>query len=276
MSDTIDTADIWAIGDLQGCREPLERLLAHPALNGGKQPARYWFAGDLVNRGPDSAGTLRTVIALGDRAVSILGNHDLHLLGLVAGVRKPGRSDTLESLLAAPDAEELIHWLRHRPLAHFEAGHLMVHAGVLPSWSVADTLARAAEVEAVLRGKHWREGMKKMFGNEPLQWRKSLTGGKRLRTIVNALTRLRMATARGEMDFDHKGAPVRDGRLMPWFDVPGRATAGHTVIFGHWSTLGLMTRDDAICLDTGCAWGGQLTALRLRDRQLVQVPCVPD
>ena len=276
MSITPHTPDIWAIGDLQGCREPLERLLAHPALQETKAPVRYWFAGDLVNRGPDSAGTLRTVMALGDRAVSILGNHDLHLLGLVAGVRKPGRSDTLEALLDASDADDLIDWLRCRPLAHFDAGYLMVHAGVLPSWSTADTLARAAEVETMLRSKHWREGMKKLFGNEPAQWRKDLTGSKRLRVIVNALTRLRMCSPRGEMEFDHKGPPIRSSQLLPWFDVPGRITADQPVIFGHWSTLGLLTRDDAICLDTGCAWGGQLTALRLRDRQLVQVPCVPD
>jgi len=263
----------WMIGDVQGCCSALAQLLAHPDIAADSR-TRFWFAGDLVNRGPHSLDTLRAIMALGERAVSVLGNHDLHLLALAAGVRQASRSDTLTDVLNAPDAEQLITWLRHRPLAHFESGHLMVHAGVLAQWDVAKTLALAGEVEQALRGPTWQNALMEMYGNEPPSWQDSLSGSKRLRVIINALTRMRLCTPRGHMDLSSKGSPqpAPDG-LTPWYDVPGRATRNVTVVFGHWSTLGFMMRPDAICLDSGCVWGGRLTAVRLHDRRVVQIEC---
>ncbi|WP_459616848.1 symmetrical bis(5'-nucleosyl)-tetraphosphatase [Bordetella sp. 2513F-2] len=264
---------IWMIGDVQGCCDPLEQLLAHPQLAGEPQ-SRFWFAGDLVNRGPQSLATLRRIMALEDRATCVLGNHDLHLLAAAAGVRKPSKSDTLDEILEAPDADELIDWLRFRPLAHFEHDHLMVHAGVLAKWDVAKTLSLAAEVEEALRGPNWHKALQKMYGNEPVIWKDGHKGGKRLRVIINALTRIRLCTPAGRMEFDTKVAPgAWPAGLIPWFDVPKRATTNVTVVFGHWSTLGLLLRPDVICLDSGCVWGGALTAVRLQDRKLVQVRC---
>jgi bis(5'-nucleosyl)-tetraphosphatase (symmetrical) len=266
--------NIWMIGDVQGCNEPLQRLLAHPEI-ASDPDARFWFCGDLVNRGPDSLAALRTIIGLGDRATAVLGNHDIHLLAVAAGVRKASRSDTIDDILSAPDAQELLDWLRHCPLAHFEHNHLMVHAGVLAKWSTEKTLELATEVQALLNGPHWKNVLNGIFGNEPANWKDKFHGSKRVRVIVNALTRLRMCTPRGHMEFGHKGAPSGESGLIPWFDVPGRASRTTTVVFGHWSTLGLMIRPDAICLDTGCVWGRQLTALRLHDHRLIQVPATP-
>jgi bis(5'-nucleosyl)-tetraphosphatase (symmetrical) len=264
---------IWMIGDLQGCCEPLERLLSHPDLT-GEPNSRFWFAGDLVNRGPNSLATLRRVIDLGDRAVAVLGNHDLHLLAAAAGVRRPSKSDTIDEILRAPDAQDLIDWLRYRPLAHFEQGHLLVHAGTLAKWDVAKTLALAGEVQEALRGPTWQRALQKMYGNQPVAWRDHFDGSKRLRVIINALTRMRLCTPAGHMEFATKVAPGSwPPGLIPWFDVPKRATRDITVVFGHWSTLGLLLRPDVVCLDTGCVWGGMLTALRLQDRKLVQVRC---
>ena len=268
---------IWMVGDLQGCCRSLDALLEHPQIQADDEP-RFWFAGDLVNRGPDSLGTLRKVIAMGDRAVSVLGNHDLHLLAVAAGIRKRGRSDTFDQVLAAPDAQELLEWLRHRPLVHYEHGHLMVHAGVLPQWSLADTLALAAEVQSDLRAPDWRKRLETMYGNEPSLWRDDLAGEARQRIVINALTRLRMCDAQGRMEFKHKLAPTaadwETSGLLPWYDAPGRRSKGEAVIvFGHWSTLGLLRRPDVICLDTGCIWGRQLTAMRLHDHKLIQIDC---
>jgi bis(5'-nucleosyl)-tetraphosphatase (symmetrical) len=267
--------DIWAIGDLQGCCTPFTQLMAHPELASDPH-TRFWYAGDLVNRGPQSLATLRLVISLGERAVAVLGNHDLHLLGTAAGARKLSKSDTLEEILSAPDAADLIDWLRHRPLAHYEQGHLLVHAGILPHWDVAKTLSLAAEVQQALRGPQWRKTLQKMYGNAPPLWDDGLKGGKRIRVIVNALTRMRLCTPAGSMEFATKAAPgTCASGLVPWFDAPNRATANVTVIFGHWSSLGLMLRDNVVCLDTGCVWGGSLTAMRLRDHKIIQVPCGP-
>ncbi|MEI2415208.1 symmetrical bis(5'-nucleosyl)-tetraphosphatase [Orrella sp. JC864] len=269
----MSSTDIWMIGDVQGCCASLDALLNHPEI-AANPDARFWFAGDLINRGPQSLQALRRIIGLGERAVSVLGNHDLHLLAAAAGVRKPSKNDTLDEILQAPDRDALIDWLRFRPLAHFEHGHLMVHAGVLAKWDVAKTLSLAGEVQEALRGANWQKRLQKMYGNEPVAWNDEFKGGKRLRVIINALTRMRLCNARGHMDFSAKHAPGEwpDG-LMPWFDVPRRATREVTVVFGHWSTLGLQLRPDVICLDTGCVWGGTLTAVRLRDRQVVQVQC---
>ncbi|ANN68739.1 symmetrical bis(5'-nucleosyl)-tetraphosphatase [Bordetella bronchialis] len=267
------TASIWMIGDLQGCCDPLERLLAHPDLV-GEPESRFWFAGDLVNRGPQSLATLRRVMALEDRAVAVLGNHDLHLLAAAAGVRRPTKSDTIQEILDAPDATQLIEWLRYRPLAHFEQGHLLVHAGTLAKWDVAKTLALAKEVQDALRGPNWQRALQKMYGNQPVAWDDEMHGAKRMRVIINALTRMRLCTPKGHMEFATKVAPgAWPPGLIPWYDVPNRKTRDVTVVFGHWSTLGLLLRKDVVCLDTGCVWGGMLTALRLQDRRLVQVNC---
>lgn len=264
---------IWMIGDVQGCCEPLEQLLAHPDL-AGEPDSQFWFAGDLINRGPQSLDSLRRIMALEDRSIAVLGNHDLHLLAAAAGVRRPSKSDTLDEILEAPDADELIDWLRFRPLAHFEHDHLLVHAGVLAKWDVAKTLSLAGEVQDALRGANWQKSLQKMYGNEPVMWKEDHSGGKRLRVIINALTRIRLCTQQGHMEFDTKVAPgAWPSGLIPWFDVPKRATRNVTVVFGHWSTLGLLMRDDVICLDSGCIWGGALSAVRLQDRKLVQIRC---
>jgi bis(5'-nucleosyl)-tetraphosphatase (symmetrical) len=237
--------------------------------------------GDLVNRGPASLAVLRRLAALGDAAQCLLGNHDLHALAVAAGVRPAHRSDTLAELLAAPDAAPLLDWLRHRPLAlvHSEPAQpdlLMVHAGVLPQWSAVQTLAYAQELAGALRAANYTEFLQSMYGNLPAQWRDGLQGYDRLRVIVNALTRLRFCSAQGEMEFASKeGAGAAPAGYLPWFDVPRRYTAEVTVAFGHWSTLGLINRPDLIALDTGCVWGGCLSAMRVDAgrRELLQVRC---
>lgn len=264
---------VWAIGDVQGCCRALDRLLAHPDLAGDPE-ARFWFAGDLVNRGPASLASLRRVMSLGTRAVAVLGNHDLHLLAMAAGVRRPHANDTLAEILAAPDAQDLIDWVRSRPLAHAEGNHLMVHAGVLPGWTADDTLERAHEVEAVLRGPDWKAFLATMYGDAPRAWSDDLRGADRLRVIVNALTRMRFCTGAGAMEFETKdSAGSAPPGYFPWFEVPSRRTTDTTVVFGHWSTLGLVQRPNLLALDTGCVWGGELSAMRLHDRRLVQIPC---
>jgi bis(5'-nucleosyl)-tetraphosphatase (symmetrical) len=261
-----------AIGDLQGCRDALEHLL--DAAGPDARDGPLWFAGDLVNRGPDSLGALRRVRALGERATVVLGNHDLHLLAVASGLRRAHRTDTLDPILAAPDRDALLDWLRARPLAHFGDGHLLVHAGVFPQWTAEQAVALAGEVERVLRGPDWVDFLRTMYGNLPDRWDDALSGDDRLRAIVNALTRMRFVDADGRMDFAVKeGAGAAPAGLVPWFDAPGRRTAGVTVVFGHWSTLGLVLRPDLVSLDTGCVWGGSLTAVRLEDRAVLQVRC---
>jgi bis(5'-nucleosyl)-tetraphosphatase (symmetrical) len=260
-----------AIGDLQGCEAPLAVLLADCDPD-GESP--LWFAGDLVNRGPDSLAVLRRVRALGERATTVLGNHDLHFLAIVAGARSAHRGDTLGQLLAAEDRDALVDWLRARPLAHLADGHLLVHAGVFPQWTAGQAVALAGEVEHVLRGPHWVDFLRVMYGNAPDRWDDALSGDDRLRAIVNALTRMRFVDADGRMDFAVKeGAGAAPAGLVPWFDAPGRCTEDVTVVFGHWSTLGLVLRPNLVSLDTGCVWGGSLTAVRLEDRAVFQVRC---
>ncbi|QTD46130.1 symmetrical bis(5'-nucleosyl)-tetraphosphatase [Ottowia testudinis] len=268
---------LYMIGDVQGCDVALGRLLDKLAFSPSRD--RLILLGDLVNRGPESLLVLRRMSALGDAAACLLGNHDLHLLAVSQGVRKAHRSDTVAGVLAAPDRDALLDWLRHRPLALQERGVLMVHAGVLPQWSAAQTLQLAGEVQRVLRGADWAVFMHQMYGNQPDEWHDGLQGAARWRVIVNALTRLRYCTAEGRMEFDTKSGGI-DGAppgYMPWFDVPGRQTARDVVAFGHWSTLGWIDRPDVISLDTGCVWGGCLSALRLaadaRQRELIQVRC---
>ena len=269
----------YAIGDLQGCHSRLLALLAHidasqstTADGAEDDPPQYIFVGDIVNRGPQSLETLRCLHALGPRVRMVLGNHDLHLLAAASGLRKAGRNDTLAPILQAPDRDALLAWLRRQPLALLQANHLVVHAGVLPQWSVTQTLALADEVSQVLQGPHWLDFLANMYGNQPARWNDALAGHERLRCIVNALTRMRYCTPEGEMILDDAKPALAHGAL-PWFDLPGRRSADTTVVFGHWSALGLQLRDNLIGLDTGCLWGGKLTAVRLEDRALFQVDC---
>lgn len=264
--------EIWAFGDIQGCAQALKSLLARPELAGSDK--QYWFAGDLVNRGPDSLGALRLIKALGSQARVVLGNHDLHLLAIAAGVRKPGKSDTLDEILQAPDAAELIDWLRQQPLIIRAYNHVMVHAGILPAWTIDQAADLAHEIETALRGPNWHQAMHDMYGEKPLQWRADLRGKKRMRLIVNALTRMRFCNALdGSLDFEQKGKPKTTNGLKPWFEIPGQRNLNETVIFGHWSALGLKIRPDMICLDTGCVWGRSLTALCLNDHRIIQHDC---
>jgi bis(5'-nucleosyl)-tetraphosphatase (symmetrical) len=263
---------IYAIGDLQGCHAQLRALLDR--IHAVSSDPQFTFVGDLVNRGPKSLDTLREIRALGARASVVLGNHDLHLLAVAQGIRAPGKSDTLDDILHAPDREELLDWLRHQPLALAQNGHLLVHAGVLPQWTAQQTLELAREVETVLRGPDWVEFLRQMYGNAPARWDDALQGVERWRCIVNALTRIRFCTADGSMDFTTvEGVAAAAPGYMPWFDVPGRKTEEVPVVFGHWSTLGLTIRPNLIGLDTGCIWGGKLTAVSLTDRTVVQVDC---
>ncbi|MCA1324327.1 symmetrical bis(5'-nucleosyl)-tetraphosphatase [Herbaspirillum sp. alder98] len=261
-----------AIGDLQGCGAQLQQLLK--LIDTSVVEKKLIFAGDLINRGPQSLQTLRAVMAMGDRAQAVLGNHDLHLLAVSQGIRPLHKDDTLHEILDAPDRDELIDWLRRLPLAIFHEGHLVVHAGVLPQWDAAQAMALAGEVQDMLRSDGWVDFLTHMYGNQPDRWSDELQGHDRLRCIINAFTRLRFCDADGVMDFKVKeGAAGAPEGLMPWFDVPGRRTADTTVVFGHWSTLGLMLRPNLMALDTGCVWGGKLTAVRLSDRALFQVDC---
>lgn len=269
----LDSDTIFGIGDLQGCQPSLEALLRRlPAAS------QLRLVGDLVNRGPASLGTLRAVKNLGERARTVLGNHDIHLLAVAAGVRRAGKSDTLDDILTASDREELLTWLRFRPLALRERDFLIVHAGVLPQWEPQQVMELAAEVEEQLQGGNWEGFLADVFGNRADRWDRGLKGIERQRVIVNALTRLRYCSAEGVMDLKTKEGPCNAPTgFMPWFDVPGRRTADVTMVVGHWSTLGLVMRPNLLALDTSCVWGGQLTAVRLAAdpvaREVVQVDC---
>ena len=263
----------YAIGDVQGCEPELKALLKKLAFCADRD--RLWFVGDLVNRGPGSLATLRLVRALGDNAVVVLGNHDLHLLALAHGEDRRRKSDTLEEVLAARDREALLEWLITRPLAHAEGDDLIVHAGLVPQWDVAQTLALAAEVAAALR-RDPRGLFAHMYGDEPDVWDEDLRGYARLRFTINVLTRLRLCTAEGRIDLAIKGAPPPSppSPLKPWFEHRGRASHAARVIFGHWSALGLVQRSGVVGLDTGCVWGGSLSALDLdRERAVLAVSC---
>ncbi|MEK7438629.1 MAG: symmetrical bis(5'-nucleosyl)-tetraphosphatase [Pseudomonadota bacterium] len=262
----------YAIGDVQGCFDALERLLG--AFGFERARDRLWFVGDLVNRGPDSLATLRFVKDLGDAAVTVLGNHDFHLLAVAAGHAKKHRNDTLDQVLEAPELEDLLAWLRQRPMVHVENSWVMVHAGLLPQWSIATAQRLAGEVEAELRGANWREFLANLYGNMPDSWSEDLCGADRLRVIVNAMARMRFCSVDGQIEIRTKGETAKaPPGFFPWFDVPGRASLGHTLVCGHWSTLGLKLRPDLLALDSGCVWGGTLSAVRLEDRRLFQVPC---
>jgi bis(5'-nucleosyl)-tetraphosphatase (symmetrical) len=267
---------LYAIGDVQGCYDELQRLL--DGIRFDPVSDRLWFTGDLVNRGPRSLDVLRLVVSLGDRAVSVLGNHDLHLLAVAAGARPLSPQDTFQDVLGASDRAELIEWLRAQPLLRkdIELGCLLVHAGLLPQWDAGTAEACAREAEAAIRGSRCGELLCHMYGDKPDLWNDELAGWDRLRLIVNAFTRLRFCDVRGRADYRHKGAPGSQApHLVPWFAVPGRLTRGERIVFGHWSLLGFWDKDGVLGLDTGCVWGGRLTAVRLeRDRhEIVSVHC---
>jgi bis(5'-nucleosyl)-tetraphosphatase (symmetrical) len=263
---------VYAIGDIQGCLDPLQRLLdvvrfdpAHDEL---------WFVGDIVNRGPDSLKTLRFVKNLGACAVTVIGNHDMHLLVVAAGAAKKMRGDTIDDILHAPDRDELLDWLRRQKLMHIGHGYAMVHAGLLPQWSIEQALTLAREVEQALVRNDQAEFMSVMYGNRPNAWNCDLKGYDRLRVIVNAMTRMRLCTADGMMEFSHKIAPVNmpEG-YTPWYDAPNRVNRNMPIIFGHWASLGVLLREDVIALDSGCVWGRKLTAIRLEGRRTFQCGC---
>jgi bis(5'-nucleosyl)-tetraphosphatase (symmetrical) len=265
---------LYLIGDVQGCDAALERLLAE--INFSPSRDSLVLLGDLINRGPDSLKVLRRLHALGDAAQCLLGNHDLHALAVACGARPAHKSDTLQELLAATDAPELLDWLRHRELAILREGILMVHAGVLPSWDATKIIALAADATCGIRQKDAKDFFKNMYGNTPNVWSDDLEGSKRYRVIINALTRLRFCSATGEMEFATKeGAGSAPIGFMPWFEIPNRATAQTTIAFGHWSTLGLINRPNLISLDTGCVWGGCLSAMRVDGgrREVFQTRC---
>ena len=266
------TMSTYAIGDIQGCFQPLLQLLEKIQFKPTQD--RLWLVGDLVNRGPDSLQVLQWAKGLGERAITVLGNHDLHLLTVAEGFTSLHRGDTLAEILAVPERNELLDWLRHQRLIYAEGDWVMVHAGLLPQWSVTQARQLGQEVEAALRADNYRDFLQHLYGNQPDRWHDDLSGIDRLRVITNAMTRLRLCSAAGVMDFSHKGA-VQDGpkNTLPWYEVPGRKSADAHIVFGHWSALGLNVGNRHVALDTGCLWGGQLTALRLEDRQVFQISC---
>lgn len=267
---------VYAIGDVQGCFAALQALLRKLAFNAEQDT--LWFTGDLVNRGPQSAEVLRFVSSMGERAVSVLGNHDLHLLAVAHGTARQARADSFADVLGAADREQLLAWLRQRPLLHHDAelGYTLVHAGLLPQWDLAQACAVAGEVENALRGPSYVDLLGHMYGDLPDQWDDTLSGWQRLRVVVNAFTRLRYCTVDGRMDLAPVGAPgSQPSHLMPWFHVPHRRTRNLNLVFGHWSTLGPWQGDGVIALDSGCLWGRSLTSVRLDGplREFVAVTC---
>ncbi|MCA8321120.1 symmetrical bis(5'-nucleosyl)-tetraphosphatase [Burkholderia cepacia] len=264
-----------AIGDIQGCHSALQSLLdklSPPA------DTPLWIAGDVVNRGPGSLAALRAVADLGPRATVVLGNHDLHLLAVSAGLRIERPSDTIGEILDAPDADALLDWVRHRPFVHAENGMLLVHAGVLPQWDTTLVLELADELQRALRAPDWRDTLQQLYGNEPNQWSPNLKKRDRMRVAFNAFTRVRFCTPDGAMEFKANGGlDSAPPGYLPWFDVPGRRTENVTVVFGHWAALGLMLRENVVALDSGCVWGNQLSAVRLTadpaQRTVTQVQC---
>ena len=267
----------YLIGDVQGCCDALDRLLAKIGFSPSRD--RICVLGDLVNRGPKSLETLRRLRGFGAAATCLLGNHDLNLLAVAQGVRQPHRGDTIVEILDAPDRAEWLSWLRQRRMAALESGWLAVHAGVVPQWDAAQTLALAAEVEALLQGDGLHEFLPQMYGDQPARWSDELVGAPRWRFIINALTRIRFVAADGTIDLQIKEGPdSAPAGFTPWFDAPQRRTLGTPIAFGHWASLGLVSRPDLIALDTGCVWGRQLSAMRVDGgrRELIQVECAAD
>lgn len=263
----------YAVGDLQGCFDPLRRLLDRVKFDPAHD--QLWSVGDIVNRGPQSLECLRFLVELGDSARVVLGNHDLHLLAVAYGAREMKRSDTLQSILNAPDADALLAWVRSRPLLYREADYAMVHAGLAPQWTLDRATLLAQEVSAVLQGAKINEFLHGMYGDTPDCWDDSLTGIERWRVITNYLTRMRFCDRHGKLDLKNKAGPeaAKPG-FTPWFNVPDRKSAGNKLIVGHWAMLmGRTERDDVFALDTGCFWGQQLTLLNLETKALVRCEC---
>lgn len=264
----------YLVGDLQGCAQALEQLLTRIDFSPSRD--RIVVLGDLVNRGPASRAVLQRLTGLGDSATCLLGNHDLHLLAVAQGVRALHRNDTFADVLEAPEREAMLDWLRHRPLAHTECGWLCVHAGVVPLWDTAMTMALAAEVQQQLRGTDWASLLQQMYGSQPARWDAQLAGIDRWRFVINVLTRIRFCTEDGTLDFAAKeGVQAAPPGHKPWFDHAMRRSAGQPIAFGHWSTLGLINRPELMAMDTGCVWGGALSAVRVDGgrRELLQIPC---
>jgi bis(5'-nucleosyl)-tetraphosphatase (symmetrical) len=262
---------LYAIGDIQGCHAELCELLDRIAFS--TRDDRLWLVGDLVNRGPGSLAVLREIRALGDAAVTVLGNHDLHLVTVAAGHARLHRGDTLDEILRAPDRDELVQWLMQRPLVAVEESRLLVHAGLVPSWTAADALAHSREVQAKLASTDATRFLSVLYGDKPHRWRDDLEGDDRLRAIVNVCTRLRFCTADDRMEFREKrGAAFAPQGYLPWFMHAQRRSRDTTIVCGHWSSLGLTIAPTMLMLDSGCVWGGPLTAVRLPDRSVVQVP----
>lgn len=266
----------YAIGDIQGCLEPLQCLLKKINFNPAKD--KLWLAGDVINRGPDSLATLRLLYKLRDSITLVLGNHDLHFIAVYYGLRKAGKNDTLEPLLLAPDRADLIYWLRQQKLVHHDTqlNFTMVHAGIPPQWSLDDALARASEVETVLQSNSPELLLENMYGNSPARWSDELQGAERLRVITNYFTRMRFCSAQGELELETKeSADAAPTGFAPWFSLSGRKMRNHKIIFGHWAALeGQANTKNIYALDTGCVWGGELTALRLEDEVLFSCNCL--
>lgn len=263
----------YAIGDIQGCYDSLRRLLDLCAFDPAAD--RLWLVGDLVNRGPKSLETLRLIKSLGPAALTVLGNHDLYLMMVAEGGAKfRAKDDTLQPIFDAPDCAELIHWLRQQPLCHTEGEYCLVHAGLLPQWTAARARELSREVETVMQGPDYREFILNLWGSEPAGWSDDLRGWARLRVIVNAMTRMRFCTPKGVMEFKAKGKLNKTpAGHLPWFDAPKRKSADSVLVTGHWSALGLKITPNLLALDSGCLWGGNLTAVRLEDRRVFQVDC---
>lgn len=265
----------YAIGDVQGCYDELLQLLNK--INFNPQNDQLWFTGDLVNRGPKSLEVLRFVKQLGDSAITVLGNHDLHLLAVAFNNTSLRKKDTLEAVLCAPDSKQLLDWLRTLPLFHQDQGFALIHAGLPPQWDITQTEQMAEEVERTLVSDHICDYLHSMYGNEPRRWSEALSGNKRLRFITNALTRLRYCDQDGNFCLGEAGPPgTQPEPCLPWFMIETRKTAGEKIIFGHWSTIFLGNISDfriynVYPLDTGCTWGGKLTAMRLEDETMFQV-----
>jgi bis(5'-nucleosyl)-tetraphosphatase (symmetrical) len=264
----------YAIGDVQGCFEHLKALLHHIQFDPTKD--RLWFAGDLVNRGPESLETLRFIQQI-PQVVTVLGNHDMHLLALAAGLFPEYKSHTLSEILSAPDQDELIDWLRHQSLLHHDAQHAttLVHAGIYPGWTLTQAQRYANEVEEVLQSDDYRSLLENIYDDTPTRWEEGLTGWDRLRFIINVFTRMRFCTAQYALDFHKKGGiDQRDATWMPWFDAPHRAMQDQAIIFGHWSALQGKSNTESIHpIDGGCVWGNSLIAMRLEDKQCFEVQC---
>jgi len=263
----------YVIGDIHGCYAPLQRILDE--INYDPAGDKLWFAGDLVNRGPQSLKVLRFVKSLGDQCITVLGNHDIHLLALHYGTRPRKQKDqSLAKILEAPDVEDLMQWLQSRPILHIENKHILVHAGIHPSWTIETLHELKHELESAITKATSKKKLERLYGNTTGPWAIARSSNKRLRYALNCLTRMRYCNKDGSPDYEYNGTPgTQSPNLVPWFEIPNTATAQHTVMFGHWAALGYHQHNQIFALDSGCAWGNALTALRLEDQHVFSVAC---